>query len=189
MSGPQHTLFLWLRGAFPRRIAYQLLQKGIVATPADMLIGRTVLPNFTINIASITVSNGNPTITDADPSDPKPQGKSSPCLRIRQDGKEHWINESMTIALYIEDAFPDFKGLIGKDIVSRAQAMDRLTLSNLLFHDFGYYIRNAAPGCEFWSGLANADRSHAAALNAKAGMNKSLVKLQDWAALDESGMG
>lgn len=188
MSEPQHTLFLWLRGAFPRRIAYQLLHKGIVASPSDMLAGRTVLLDFTINIASITLSSdGTPSMTDADPSDPKPQGKSSPCLRIRQDGSERWINESTAIALYIEDAFPDFRAAVGKDVVSRAQALDMLTLTNLLGHDFGYYLRHAAPVTEFWSGLANADRSHAAARNALAGMVKGLAKLQDWAVLDETG--
>ncbi|KAF4462276.1 hypothetical protein FALBO_10908 [Fusarium albosuccineum] len=190
MENAQYTLFLWLRGAFPRRIAYQLLLKGIVASPEDMLAGRTILSNFNINIATMTFPDTGPIMVDSDPSDPKPQEKSTPCLRIRHaDGREDWINESAAILFYIEDAFPNFKSLAPHDTLKRAQAIDLITQINLLGVDFTYYLRHAAPVTSWWTELPDEDRSLGAARNALHAMTKTMVKLQDGASrsLDETG--
>lgn len=182
MSESQHTLFIWTRGAFPRRIAYQLLQKGICNTVEDLHAGKTVLPNFKINVTTLNFHpDGQATMDEADMSDPKPAGKASPALRIRdKDGKESWVHESISIALYIEEVFPDFKKLMADDMVQKLQAVDRITLINLLSMEFGYYLRHAAPVTSFWSHLPDEDRSLGAAKNALFNMNRSLVKLQDW---------
>lgn len=191
MSETQYTLFLWTRGAFPRRIAYQLLQKGICQSVADLHAGKTVLPNFNINVTTINFhASGEVTMDEADKNDPKPEGKSSPSLRIRQkDGKETWLCESITIALYLDEAFSDFKSTISTDILERMQAIDMITLTNLLGMEFGYYLRHAAPITSFWSHLPDDDRSLPAAKNALGGFNRSLVKLQDWVtpSLDSTG--
>lgn len=191
MSEAQHTLFIWLRGAFPRRIAYQLLQKGLCRSVADLHAGKTAVPNLKVNITTINFhASGNVTMDEADKSDPKPEGKSSPALRIRgADGKEEWIHESISIAMYLEEAFPDFKPLVGGDLVQKMQAVDAIALTNLLGHDFGYYLRHAAPITSFWSHLPDSDRSLGAAKNAKFGYNRNLVKLQEWSThlLDTTG--
>lgn len=190
MSETDHTLFLWLRGAFPRRIAYQLLVKGVVASAEDMLVGRTNLPNFKINISTFVYEDGSSTFVYSDPSDPKPEGKTNPCLRIRKaDGEEHWISESTAIIFYLEEYLSDTKPLIGKDMLQRAQAIDLITQINLLGSDFSYYLRHSAPITQFWSGLADDARSHSASKNALDGFTKSLVKLQNNAEplLDSTG--
>lgn len=183
MSDAPHTLYAWVRGAYPRRIAYQLLLKGIVPSPAALLAGETVLQNFKINVASFQIVDGNPTSVDADPSDPKPDGKSSPCLRITDPatGSEQWIHESSSIAWYIEDVFTNFRPLVGSSPADRAAAHDMIALINLCFHDASYYLRHAAAVTSFWSRLSPEDRSSEAAVNAALHMNHSLVKLQTWA--------
>ena len=191
MSDAHHTLFLWLRGAFPRRIAFQLLIKGIVASAEDMIAGRTQLPNFKINIATMEVTENGPRMVDADQSDPKPQGKSSPSLRIRHAdvGREDWLSESTAIMSYIEDAFPGHKSMVSSDALRRAQALDLITQVNLMGVDFTHYLRHATAVTESWTGLADADRSHAAARNSLQAFTKSVVKLQAGAAgsLEETG--
>lgn len=179
----QHTLFAWVRGAFPRRIAYQLLAKGIVASPADLIASKTQTDSFRINVATFQVVDGVPMGVDADPLDPMPKGKSTPSLRITdiKTGEETWIHESTAIALYVEDLFADMKPLISRNPVQRAVTVDMMTLINLLLHDSGYYLRHAAATAAMWSHLANEDRSSAAALNGLAHMNRSLEKLQKWA--------
>lgn len=127
---------------------------------------------------------------EADKSDPKPAGKSSPALRIRdKDRKESWIHESTSIALYLEEAFPEFKGLVAADMLQRMQAIDMISLTNILSVEFGYYLRHAAPITSFWSHLPDEDRSLGAAKNALGSFNRNLVKLQDWCTptLDSTG--
>ena len=191
MSDAQHTLFLWIRGAFPRRIAYQLLQKGICSSVADLHAGKTIAPSFRINPSVFNLKpSGDMSMDELDGSDPKPAGKSSPALRVRdKDGRETWLCESITIALYIEELFPSYKSLVSGSVLGMMRAVDMITLINLLGVDFGYYLRHAAPITSFWSHLADEDRSLGAARNALFGFNRSLVKLQDWCApvLAETG--
>lgn len=183
MSQLQYKLFLWVRGAYPRRIVYQLLSKGMVTSPANILLGKTVLPNFDINVAVFEFQDGTPAFIDEDPSDPKPEGVSSPCLRIVDPaaGKTVWIHESNAIAWYIEDTFKDFRPLVGFDPLDRASAKDMTSIIDLMFIDFSYYVRHATAITYPSSRLENKDRSHGAALNALFHMKKNLVKLQSWA--------
>lgn len=184
-SKPQHTLWLWLEGFFPRRVWYYLLTKGLVASPADLVEGKTVDSGLRINRMHIDMSTGGWKF--ADPSNPAPQGASTPCLGIHDPatGETRYVYESASILVYLETVYGgDQRGppVMPKDPVDIATMHDIIGVMNLAMLDSGYYTRHAVPGLSAWSGLANEDRSRAAALNAKAGMIKDLGKVQLWAA-------
>ncbi|KAK7910742.1 hypothetical protein PG985_013223 [Apiospora marii] len=181
----QHTLWLWLEGFFPRRVWYYLLTKGLVATPADLLEGRTADSSLRINRMHIDMSTGGWKF--ADPSNPAPQGASTPCLGIHDPatGETRYIYESASILVYLETVYGSVKGgpvVMPKDPVDIANMHDIIGIMNLAMLDAGYYTRHAVPVLAAWSGVANEDRSRAAGLNARVGMNKNLGKVQVWAA-------
>ncbi|KAG9251175.1 uncharacterized protein F5Z01DRAFT_677170 [Emericellopsis atlantica] len=179
-SMPEYTLLIWARGAFPRRIVYQLLQKGLVTSPAALLAGETTHPNLTLNIQTMTITNGAFSDTQSNPSDPKPADKSTPCLRVRDGDTESWIHESASIMMFVEDTF-EGPNLASRNPLTRAQTWDLLGQINLAMVDSMYYMRHATPVTQFWSGIDPNERSHPAARNARDTFHRGLVKLQTWA--------
>ncbi|KAF9880068.1 hypothetical protein CkaCkLH20_02022 [Colletotrichum karsti] len=176
----KHTLFLWPKGFYPRRVVYYLLIKGL-ATPSDILQGKTAIPSLRINLINYNVDTQKLESVDVD--DPKPSDKSTPCLRIVDAGSNTttWIHESTAIPAYFEDNFPEFPALQSSDPVDKAVMGDIILAINAAQDDFSYYLRHASPiACRF-AGLDDAERDHKAALNAKAQMNKCLLKMQKWA--------
>ncbi|KAK7965903.1 uncharacterized protein PG986_000180 [Apiospora aurea] len=185
-SGLQHTLWLWLEGFFPRRVWYYLLTKGLAASPADLLEGKTVDPSLRINRMHMDMAAGGWKF--ADPSNPAPQGASTPCLGIHDPatGETRYIYESASILVYLETVYGNREGggpsAMPKNPVDVAKMHDIIGVMNLAMLDSGYYTCHAVPVLSVWSGVANEDRSRAAALNARAGMAKNLAKVQAWAA-------
>jgi glutathione S-transferase len=175
------TLFLWLEGFFPKSVAYYLLFKGIVNSPAQLYEGTTNDPHLKIRVISF---NGS-AFEDADPKDPKPPGKSLPCLRVvdRAAGeKTTWIHESSSILRFLEDHYPQEPRMMGTEALERAIMYDSLAAIYQGFNDCNYYIKNAAEVTTSWSGIRNEDRSLVLASYAKKSMAHSFIKVQDWAA-------
>lgn len=175
------TLFLWLEGFFPKTISYYLLFKGIVDSPAQMYQGATNDPHLKIKIISV---NGM-AFQDADPEDPKPRDKSTPCLRVLDKAAGEnttWVHESSSILRFLEDHYSS-QGLpmMGTEALDRAIMHDCLAAAYQGFHDCNYYIKNAAAVTSSWSGIRNEDRSLAIGLHAKQAMTRSFTKIQGWA--------
>jgi glutathione S-transferase len=177
----EYALFIWARGAFPRRLVYYLLEKGLVASPAALLAGETTHPNLKLNLQTVSLENGVFSASDSDPSDPKPSGMSTPCLRVRDDGKESWVHESTSIMMLFEEAFDSGPSLASKDPVMRAMTWDMLGQINLTGVDITYYLRHASPVTQSWTHMDPNQRSHPAARNARDAFDRGLVKLQTWA--------
>ena len=171
------TLFLWVEGYSPKRVAYYLLAKGLVASPTDLMAGVTSDPNLRINL--IELRDGR--LVDVNASDPRPAGKSTPCLRIvdRATGCTTWLHESATIPLYFEELYPDLGPLQGRLPLERAQMHDILAQYDMALAEGTNYLRNAAAVTTMWSGMRNEDRSLPVALHGKASMVKSLCRMQD----------
>lgn len=183
----QHTLWLWLEGLFPRRVWYYLLNQGLVATPSDLLDGKTTAASLRINRMHMDMATG--TWIFADPSNPAPPGASTPCLGISDPatGETRYVYESASILAYLETVYGNShagaaSAMPRDDPVDVATMHDVIGMVNLAMLDSGYYTRHAIPALAAWSGLANADRSGGAARNARASMGKSLGKVQAWAA-------
>lgn len=164
---------------FPRRIAYALIMKGLVHSPAHLFRGETSDPD--LQVRRIIFEGGK--MIDVDPTDPRPTDKSMPCLRIIDptSGNITWIHESTAILNYLEDIYPDFPGLRGPTALDKALLNDIFTKLNEAMVESLYYIKNAAPVTSFWSGLPNEDRSLAIAVHAKRQTVKWLCKVQEWA--------
>lgn len=173
------TLFLWLEGLFPKRVAYYLLAKGLVASPAELIAGVTSDPNLRINI--VQLRDGG--FVDVNPNDPRPAGKSSPSLRIidRATGTTTWLHESATIPKYFEELYSDLDPLQGRLPLQRAVMHDILAQFDIAVAEGATYLKNAVAATTSWSGMRNEDRSHAVALYGKANMVKSFCRMQDWA--------
>lgn len=182
------TLFLWLEGFFPKTVTYYLLIKGITSSPAQLYEGKTNDPHLKIRTSSF---NGS-AFEDADPKDPKPLGKSSPCLRIinRAAGeKTTWIHESSSILRFLEDHYRQEPRMMGTEALERAITYDCLAAVYQGFSDCNYYIKNAAAVTSSWSGIRNEDRSLVLASYAKKSMFRCFIKVQEWAteSLQNSG--
>ncbi|KAI1842479.1 hypothetical protein JX265_013736 [Neoarthrinium moseri] len=185
----QHTLWLWLEGMFPRRISYYLLMKGLVASPSDLLHGKTGDPSLRLSLINFDTAKG---FTYLDAEDPAPKGASTPCLRIidPSTGDARFIHESSAILTYLETVYGGHgPALAPEDAVSVAIMNDLIAGINLAVTDGAYYIKHAVPQSTAWSLLKNEERSHAAALNAYAFAVKNLLKVQLWANPTLSGAG
>ncbi|KAF6817721.1 hypothetical protein CPLU01_13496 [Colletotrichum plurivorum] len=184
----EHTLYLWPRGFYPRRVVYYLLIKGL-AKPADLLQGKSTAPTLKINI--VNYNKETQKLEPVDVDDPKPADKSTPCMRVVDSAtrRTRWVHESTAIPAYLEDAYPNLPPLQSQSIVERAVMGDIILAINAAQDDFSYYLRHASPIACRYMALDNADRSQTAALNGKAQMNRCLLKVQKWAAesLAESG--
>ncbi|KAI0592746.1 hypothetical protein F4775DRAFT_580940 [Biscogniauxia sp. FL1348] len=186
----QYTLWLWLEGMFPRRLNYFLLMKGLVATPMDLLQGKTNIPNLQIIKMRPDMTSGS---WKFDPeTESLPTGVSTPCLRVKdtRTGRERWVRESVSILSYFEDVFRDRgPALQSLDPLDVAATNDMMGTINLAMGDGATYIRHACPIMAAMSGLKDEDRSHAAARNAYEMMVKGLSKVQMWAqgTLTETG--
>ncbi|KAH8177120.1 hypothetical protein LIA77_02202 [Sarocladium implicatum] len=171
------TLFLWPEGYSPKRVAYYLLAKGLVASATDLVAGVTSDPNLLINI--IELRDGR--LVDVNSSDPRPAGKSTPCLRIvdRATGSTTWLHESAAIPIYLEELYPDLSPLQGRLPLERALMHDIMAQYDLALAEGTNYLKNATSVTTMWSGMRDEDRSHSAALYGKANVVKSLFRMQD----------
>ena len=175
------TLFLWLEGFFPKQVVYYLLIKGLADSPAQLYEGKTNDPRLRVNVLAF---NGTK-IEDTNPDDPKPVGKSTPCLRIVDTtGKipPRWVHESSSIRSFLEEVYPDKPPMISPTPFERALTSDIYSTVLQAFNDCNHYIKNAASVTTIWSGLKDEDRSLAVARHARSGMVRSLLKTQEWAA-------
>ncbi|KAI0449398.1 hypothetical protein F5B21DRAFT_520266 [Xylaria acuta] len=183
-TNQQLTLFLWLQGLFPRRVSYWLLIKGLVASPQDLLEGKTSDPNLSIVRLSLNLPSGG-WISDPK-NDPLPSiiSTSSPCLRIRdtETGAERWVRESSSIIAYLEEVYANREpSLKPKDILDMMVTNDLVGQMNTSIIDSGTYLRHASPQFSAFSGLQDEERSRAAAKIGYQSMVKGLLKVQDWA--------
>ena len=183
------TLFLWPEGMFPKQIVYYLLEKGLLTSITQLFEGKTTDPR--LNIKIIAFENGG--LKDKDANDPKPAGKSAPCLRIAgasgDDSEVQWIHESSAIRHFFEALYPDKPRLISSDLLEAAKTNDIMSALQVATDDATYYIKNAASVTIFWSGLRDEERSLAVAKMAKQAMRRALGRVQEWAAssIKESG--
>jgi glutathione S-transferase len=180
-KNPRLTLFLWLEGFFPKVVAYFLLIKGLADTPSQMYEGHTNDPRLEIRVLSF---NGTG-FESNDPQDPKPPGKSSPCLRVTNENDPNditWVHESSSIVRFLEETFSQNPHMMSHEVLERAVANDCLASVYSGINDCNYYIKNAAGVTTFWSGIQNEDRSLPIATHAKECMTQSFKKVQEWAA-------
>ncbi|RYP60044.1 hypothetical protein DL769_008301 [Monosporascus sp. CRB-8-3] len=181
----QHTLWLWMEGAFPRRIMYQLLIKGLVASPAALLRGETTTPSLRVIRVQISPGSG---WECADPvAEPHPRGASNPCLRTTDPatGVSQFVYESTSIMQYLEELYPD-SPMQPKSAIGRAKMLDILGKINLTAIDSNYFLRNTVPELGTVMGLEAADQSRTAAMNARSCETKGMLKIQEWVV--ENGM-
>lgn len=140
---------MWLEGFFPKQLVYFLLLKGLVDSPSEFYGGRTKDPRLSINVLNF---NGS-VIVDVDPSDPKPAGKNSPCLRITDPSKRNeprWVHESSSISLLLGELYVEKTAIISPTPLKRA-AMDDIHATILQsITDANYYIKNAAAVTTSW---------------------------------------
>jgi len=177
------TLWLWVEGMFPRRIAYFLLAKGLVTSPTDMLAKKTTDSALKIVLMKPNIPGSgqawafNPTEEALAPD------VSSPCLRIVDPVRgQRWVRESSAILCYLEDFYSNYgPSLQPRSLVERAEMNDRMFAINEGFIHGLVYIKHAIPQTAFWSGLKNQERSHTAARNGRASMVKVFSKMQMWA--------
>ncbi|KAH6685770.1 hypothetical protein F5X68DRAFT_232748 [Plectosphaerella plurivora] len=183
------TLFLWPEGMFPKQIVYYLLEKRLLTSITQLYEGKTTDPRLVTKI--ITFENGG--LKDKDPNDPKPAGKSAPCLRITgppgDDSSVQWIHESSAIRLFFEALYSEKPRLISTDLLEAAKTNDMMNALQVATDDATYYIKNAASVTTFWSGLRDEERSLAVAKMAKKATQRGLGRFQEWAApnIKESG--
>ncbi|KAL2208484.1 hypothetical protein CC79DRAFT_1331661 [Sarocladium strictum] len=180
MSEMQHTLWLWLEGVFPRRLAYFFLIKNLTPSVADLLAGRTTMRNMKLIPSHREMP---PAVwSSSDPSDPPPEGATNPCLRITDPatGKSRFLYESTSILLYLEELYPEYP-MQPKGLIERAQMHDMLGLISLIGSDTNYKLRNTIPPHGMMMGLMPENQSQTAAENAEMQEKKGLLKLLEWA--------
>jgi glutathione S-transferase len=172
-----HTLWLWTEGAFARRVMYQLLIKGLVASPEALLRGETTEKSLRINPAILEAGVG---WVYGDPTDLPPPGSTNPCLRTAdaKTGVSKYVYESTSIILYLETLFPAVP-MQPDTAIEWAHMMDLLGKINLVAMDTNYFLRNTIP--EHGAVMGVTEPSRAAALNARANETSGLVKFQQWA--------
>ncbi|KAH8173415.1 hypothetical protein LIA77_07670 [Sarocladium implicatum] len=180
-SQQQLTLWLWMEGAFPRRIVYFLLMKKLTPTVSSLLSGSSTDPNLKI----VPLNRAMPplvweTVRAEDPA--PPENARSPCLRITDPatGSERFIYESTSILLYLEELYPE-NSLQPSDPVDRAKVTDFLTQINLVATDTNYKLRNTIPEHGMMMGLMPENQRQETADNAAAQETKGFKQLLNWA--------
>lgn len=174
------TLFLWVEGAFPKQLVYYMLAKGLVNSPAQLYSGKTNDPRLNVN----RIVYDGTSLKGTDPKDPKPDGKSLPCLRITDTATAsppRWIHETASIRLFLEELYPDKVPMISPTPLDRALMNDIQGVATQAMADFNYLLKNAVGVTTMWSGMKNEDRSLPVARHAKQSMIRGLVRVQDWA--------
>lgn len=175
----QHTLWLWMEGVFARRISYFLLMKGLVASTAELLAGRSTATNL-----SIIRTYPLPPLKweSEDPNDPPPKHATNPCMRTtnRVTGMSKFVYESTSILLYLEELYPN-PPMQPTSLIGRAHMLDMIGQINLISIDTNYFLRNTVPEHGMIMGLNHEDQSRTAALNAKFQEMHGFLKLQTWA--------
>ncbi|RYP13213.1 hypothetical protein DL767_010851 [Monosporascus sp. MG133] len=181
----QNTLWLWMEGAFPRRVMYQLLIKGLVASPEALLRGETTTPS--LRVIRVQIGSGSGWECADSTAEPHPKGASNPCLRTTDltTGVSQFLYESTSIMQYLEELYPD-SPMQPKSAIDRAKMSDILGKINLTGVDLNYFLRNTVPELGAFMGLEAADQSRAAAMNALSCETKGMLKIQQWAV--ENGM-
>ncbi|RYP69318.1 hypothetical protein DL770_008261 [Monosporascus sp. CRB-9-2] len=181
----QNTVWLWMEGAFARRIMYQLLIKGLVESPAALLRGETTTPS--LRVIRVQIGSGYGWECVDRTAEPHPKGASNPCLRTTDlaTGVSQFIYESTSITQYLEEVYPD-SPMQPKSAIDRAKMLDILGKINLTAVDSNYFLRNTVPEHGAIMGLEAADQSRTAAMNARSCETKGMLKIQEWAV--ENGM-
>lgn len=172
------TLFLWLEGFFPKQVVYYLLINGLASSPAQIYDGKTNDPRLAINIIQLTDKGFEST----NPNDPKPPGKSMPCLRILDpnsgDESPFWVEESAAILNLLEEMYGEKTSMASPTMLDRAKMQDiRAPIVQSITH-CNYYITHAAAVTTSWSGIKNEDRNLTVARKAKRDLTSSLLLAQ-----------
>ncbi|KAF5009922.1 hypothetical protein FDECE_3907 [Fusarium decemcellulare] len=175
----QYTLWLWTEGAFARRVMYQLLIKGLVASPSHLLRGETTAPSLKVVPVKLKLGMG---WVYPDESERPPEAASNPCMKVtnHDTGTSDFIYESTSIILLLEEIFPHhpMKPASG---IARARMMDMLGKINLIAIDTNYFLRNTVPEHGAAMGVDKEHQSRFAALNARSCELNGLLKIQEWA--------
>lgn len=172
------TLFLWLEGFFPKQVVYYLLINGLASSPAQIYEGKTNDPQLSVNIIQLTDKGFEST----NPDDPKPAGKSLPCLRIVDPGSADkspiWIEESSAILNFLEESYGEKTSMTSPTTLDRARMQDIRAPIVQSFTHCNYYITHAAAVTTSWSGIKNEDRNLNVAKKAKRDLTSSLLQAQ-----------
>lgn len=172
------TLFLWLEGFFPKQIVYYLLINGLASSPAQIYEGKTNDARLIINIIQLTDKGFEST----KPNDPKPAGKSMPCLRIvdpnSADQSPLWVEESSAILNFLEEIYGAKASMASTTMLDRAKMQDIRAPIVQSFTHSNYYITHAAAVTGSWSGIKNDDRNLTVAKKAKRDLTSSLLLAQ-----------
>lgn len=176
--GSELTLFLWLEGFFPKQVVYYLLITGLASSPELIYQGKTNDPRLNINIIHLTEKGFEST----SPNDPKPAGKSMPCLRIvdpiSADKSPIWIEESAAVLAFLEENYKGKLSMTSPTMLDRAKMQDIRSPIVQSFAQFNHYITHAAAVTTSWSGIKNEDRNLTVARRAKRDFTSSLRQAQ-----------
>ncbi|RBR22467.1 hypothetical protein FVER53590_10755 [Fusarium verticillioides] len=148
----KHTLFLWIEGYFPKRIAYYLLSKGICSSVEQLYDGNTNESN--LKIVPITFT-GDSFISE-DPEEPLPSGTKVPALRLddTDNGKSIWIHETWSIINFLEEVFDSdkYRKMWASNPINRAITQDALSYIALATDAGRVWLVNCAPYmADFWN--------------------------------------
>ncbi|KAF4470797.1 hypothetical protein FALBO_2293 [Fusarium albosuccineum] len=175
----QYTLWLWTEGAFARRVMYQLLIKGLVASPSHLLRGETTSPSLRVVPVELKLGMG---WAYPDGSERPPEAASNPCMKVtnHDTGTFAFIYESTSIILLLETIFSRHP-MQPPQGIARARMMDMLGKINLIAIDTNYFLRNTVPEHGATMGVDRGHQSRFVALNARSCELKGLLKIQEWA--------
>lgn len=175
---PKTTLWIWPTGFFPRRVLYYFYAKGI---------STSTLREHNIHLIPVTLEL--PIGLIAMPGyETRPADSSLPTLRIQYtDGREYWIKETMAILEYFEEVFPaseKYPSLLGSTIEQRARTRDIQSLLSETSHWNLISLMHSNNSIKFWAGVADDEKSPAAAANAQTRFHALLSRLETWVSAD-----
>ncbi|KAF4442450.1 hypothetical protein F53441_11736 [Fusarium austroafricanum] len=162
VSQYKHTLFLWIEGYFPKRIAYYLLSKGLCSSVEQLYEGKTNEPNLKV----IPISFTGQGFVSENPEEPLPAGIKVPAMRLddAQGDKPIWIYETWSIINYLEEVFPGtesngYRQMWPTNPVDRAITQDALGSIALATDNGRIWLTNCAPYmAAFWN-ILDSERS------------------------------
>ena len=184
----KHTVFLWIEGYFPKRVAFYFLSKGLCTSVEQLYRGETNEPNIRVIVVKLDPTLG---YASTDPENPLPVGKSLPTMRIEntKTGKISWIHETYSIITYFEDLFPggdasgtSYRKMQATSALERATAEDILGALSLADAIGGTWLGNAAPKLAQYRGIPESEQSIIVARRAKKDQNEKFLLAQTWAA-------
>ncbi|SCO76390.1 uncharacterized protein FRV6_00602 [Fusarium oxysporum] len=148
----KHTLFLWIEGYFPKRIAYYLLSKGICSSVEQLYDGKT----NEINLKIVPITFTGDGFVSEDPEEPLPPGTKVPALRLddTESGRSIWIHETWSIINYLEEVFDgnNYRQMWSTNPIDRAVTQDVLSYIALATDAGRIWLVNCAPYmAAFWN--------------------------------------